>query len=34
VERIRDEVKFENLEKLAEQLTLDKAKALSVFANR
>jgi riboflavin kinase/FMN adenylyltransferase len=34
VERIRDEVKFENLEKLAEQLTLDKAEALSVFANR
>lgn len=33
VERIRDEVKFENLDKLRDQLERDKITALTIFAN-
>jgi riboflavin kinase/FMN adenylyltransferase len=34
VERIRDEIKFESLAKLKDQLEIDKTKALIIFANQ
>ena len=33
VKKLRDEIKFENLEKLREQLTLDKTNTLKIFSN-